>query len=382
MSAFQIITALAIAVGAVVMVVCVGLTRRIRGLVSDEQQQRQWRTLNVLMVFFVAGYALAIVLVLSTLRHLLEVLTGVVFLSGAVFVYLVVRLGHGTMTTLKKHAQQEHDKAIELAKALRELEATMGKLEATNADLARSNSELEQFAYVASHDLQEPLRKVKAFGDLLASEHRDSVGEEGAMYIDRMQSAASRMSALIVDLLAFSRVTRKREAPSEVDLRAVAGEVIQDLEARIDECGGTVDVGELPTIEARPTQMRQLFQNLISNGLKFRKSDTPPVIELSATVDDDAVNLAVKDNGIGFDPKYANRIFGIFQRLHGRGEYEGTGIGLAICSKIVSGHGGTIRAEGDVGEGATFYVTLPRRQPRQPEGEPEAAARQEIGDQS
>ena len=367
MTTLQLVTAICITLGAVILAVSATRTKAIVALARDTSQRRSWRTLTALMVFFIAGYVAAIYLVFQAHGWLLEVVTGVVFLGGALFVYVVVHVGHGTMLDLDRRATTERQKAEELRVAHGELQRAMTKLTQSNVELARSNSELEQFAYIASHDLQEPLRKVKAFGALLADEYGGKLGEEGSMYISRMDNAAGRMSALIDDLLAFSRVTRRSEPFCEVNLKQIATEVVGDLEARIESSGGRVEVGQLPAIEARPTQMRQLLQNLIANALKFRRSEEPPVIDVSATLvdgEDASCELRVADNGIGFDPKHAERIFGIFQRLHGRSDYEGNGVGLAICQKIVLAHGGSIEALGQPGAGATFVVSLPLTQAR------------------
>jgi PAS domain S-box-containing protein len=230
-------------------------------------------------------------------------------------------------------------------------------------ELRRSNAELEQFAYVASHDLQEPLRKIQAFGDLLAAKHAAALPAEGQGYVKKMQASAGRMSRLIDDLLTYSRVTTHARPFARVDLAAAVREVVDDLELRAEKAGGRVEVGPLPEVEADPVQMRQLFQNLIGNALKFHRPDVPPVVAVSAEPDGDGWAVTVADNGIGFDDKYAGRIFQVFQRLHGRDEYDGTGVGLAICRKIVDRHGGAITARGRPGEGATFVVALPARPP-------------------
>lgn len=235
------------------------------------------------------------------------------------------------------------------------------------AELKRSNQELEQFASVASHDLQEPLRKIQAFGDRLLATCGSNLGEQGRDYLERMRSAASRMSTLINDLLTFSRVTTKAQPFAKVDLLKEARQVVIDLEARIEQTGGRVELGSLPVLWADPMQMRQLLQNLIANGLKFHRQGVPPVVRVDArrlagpsdTSAGPAWEIRVEDEGIGFDEKYLGRLFQLFQRLHGRGEYEGTGIGLAICRKIVERHGGAITARGEPGRGATFLVTLP-----------------------
>jgi len=226
-------------------------------------------------------------------------------------------------------------------------------------ELERSNRELQDFAYVASHDLQEPLRKIQAFGDRLAERHHAVLGEEGADFLRRMQGAARRMQSLIQDLLAYSRVSSKAQPFASVELGQVMDGVLGDLQARIEETGGRVEVGALPEIQADPVQMRQLLQNLVANALKFHRPGVPPLVRVErARGDDGMVEIRVSDNGIGFDTRYLDRIFTPFERLHARGEYEGTGMGLAICRKIARRHGGDVTAHGTPGEGATFIVTL------------------------
>jgi len=238
------------------------------------------------------------------------------------------------------------------------------QLEVTNLNLQRSNQELQDFAYVASHDLQEPLRKIQAFGTILQDEYAETLGE-GGDYLVRMRSAAARMSTLIEDLLAFSRVTTHAKEHAEIDLTTIIGEVLEDLEARIGDTHGTVSVGKLPKIHADPMQMRQLFQNLIGNALKFHRPDIPPNVIIESTIIKPTSNsngtyeIRVSDNGVGFDEKYLDRIFAVFQRLHGRDSYEGTGIGLAVCRKIVERHNGEITATSTPGKGSTFIIRLP-----------------------
>ena len=243
-------------------------------------------------------------------------------------------------------------------------------------ELARSNAELEQFAFVASHDLQEPLRKIQAFGDRVKTKcEKIDLGEAGD-YLNRMQNAAARMQTLINDLLAFSRVIRSSQPFVPVDLGRITKEVLNDLEVRIEKSGARVDAGELPTINGDPTQMRQLLQNLLSNALKFQPAGKQPVVTISSRIiSDPSANesaaaldanpvweISVQDNGIGFDEKHLEKIFAVFQRLHGRTEYEGTGIGLAVCRRILDRHGGTITARSQPGKGATFVFTVPSRQ--------------------
>jgi PAS domain S-box-containing protein len=249
------------------------------------------------------------------------------------------------------------------------------KLAAYAHQLERSNRELEQFASVASHDLQEPLRKIQAFGDRLQATSNEALGEEGRKYLERMQAAAARMRALINDLLTFARLTTKVQPFAPVNLGPLAHQIVSDLEGRIQQTRGRVEVGDLPTVDADPMQMRQLLQNLISNGLKFHRPGEPPVVKVEGRVltstdrlvdgdgkGDPLCLLTVADNGIGFEESYLDRIFEAFQRLHARHEYEGTGMGLAISRKIVERHHGTITARSAPGQGATFIVTLPVKQ--------------------
>ena len=233
-----------------------------------------------------------------------------------------------------------------------------------------SNQELQDFASVAAHDLQEPLRKIQSFSDRLKIKAQEDLKPDARDYVDRIQASAQRMQVLINDLLTYSRVTTKAQPFAKVDLNDVVKQVVSDLEIRIEQSKGKVEWRDLPVIDADATQMHQLFQNLISNALKFAKPGQTPVVKVEAEITNHsplgksgpAYQIQIKDNGIGFDEKYLDRIFTIFQRLHGRHEYEGTGIGLAVCRKIVDRHGGFVTASSSPGEGATFIVTLPLKQ--------------------
>jgi PAS domain S-box-containing protein len=243
-------------------------------------------------------------------------------------------------------------------------------------ELARSNAELEQFAFVASHDLQEPLRKIQAFGDRLKTKCDAAKLQDGREYLDRMQSAAARMQTLINDLLTFSRIISRNQPFVPVNLQELTREVLSDLELRIEKSGAIVEVGDLPEIDGDATQMRQLLQNLISNALKFHKPESQPKVRIQHRILDvparpgrdnngndntQFCELSIKDNGIGFEEKHLDKIFAVFQRLHGRQEYEGTGIGLAVCRRIVERHGGALTAKSQPAQGATFIATLPLR---------------------
>jgi PAS domain S-box-containing protein len=250
---------------------------------------------------------------------------------------------------------------------------TEDRLRASTVTLLQNNRELEEFASVASHDLQEPLRKVQAFVGCLRDEQSATLNAEGVEYLDRIQNAAARMGTLVSDLLEISRLSSKGRPFVPVNLNDVVGDVLSDLETRLAETNGRVVVSSLPVVASDPVQMRQLFQNLIGNALKFHRKDEQPIVHVSAEVIDNgeitgstrlgtSCRISVVDNGIGFDEKYLEKVFTIFQRLHGRGEYEGTGIGLAICRKIVERHGGTLTARSRLGKGATFIATLPMLQ--------------------
>ncbi len=234
--------------------------------------------------------------------------------------------------------------------------------------LALSNRELQDFATVAAHDLQEPLRKIQSFADRLRLKSSANLDLDTIDYLERIQKSSYRMQTLINDLLDYSRVSTKVQPFAPVDLNHILAQVISDLEIRLEKTQGKVKCGDFPKIEADPMQMSQLFLNLINNALKFHRPGIPPVVKISARVikspRDSIENceITVADNGIGFDEKYGDRIFTIFQRLHGKQEYEGTGIGLAICRKIVERHGGAIIAKSNPGEGATFITTIPINQ--------------------
>jgi len=225
--------------------------------------------------------------------------------------------------------------------------------------LERSNRELQDFASVAAHDLQEPLRKIQAFAGRLTTKCQDQLSEEGRDYLERMQSSAHRMQRLIEDLLTFSRVSTRGQPFLRVNLTTIAQEVLSDLEIKIEQSGAKVSIEGLSELDADPVQMRQLLQNLISNAIKFQKPGVTPEVRVTGRPIGRFLELEVSDNGIGFDEKYLDRIFTIFQRLHGRQEYEGTGVGLAVCRRIAERHGGSITARSAPGEGATFVVLLP-----------------------
>jgi two-component system sensor kinase FixL len=245
------------------------------------------------------------------------------------------------------------------------------KLKIEARKLEASNRELQDFASVAAHDLQEPLRKIQSFADRLRVVAKESVSAEVVDYLERIQKSAFRMQVLINDLLSYSRLSTKLQTFVPTDLGSVLHQVLADLDLRIESTQAQIRMEPLPVIEADPSQMHQLFSNLISNALKFHKPGVTPVVEVSArkitgpSGHDQHYEICVADNGIGFEEKYLDRIFTIFQRLHGRHQYEGTGIGLAICKKIVERHGGVLTAKSQPGEGATFILTVPMHEKRE-----------------
>lgn len=255
------------------------------------------------------------------------------------------------------------------------VEKTKAKLdlEMKVAALNRSNYELEQFAYAASHDLQEPLRKVRAFGDRLQHRYAKHLDDTGKDYIMRMQGAAERMQNLIEDLLTYSRINKKEKGFERTNMSEVLKDILSDISELTRRTHAHITYDELPVIEAIPSLIGQLLQNLIINAIKFRKENTEPVIHISSSIkkgkeldqvskifaEKEYARIAITDNGIGFDEKYADKIFVIFQRLHGRTEFEGSGIGLAVCKRICEKHHGYISAYSKVGKGATFVIVLP-----------------------
>jgi PAS domain S-box-containing protein len=237
---------------------------------------------------------------------------------------------------------------------------TERRLAAQRLELQRSNAALNEFAFVASHDLQEPLRKILSFGERLETSAGPVLEGNSRHYLDRMLDAATRMRSLISDLLAYSQITTSETPFATTDLAAIARDVVADLETSIAEAGARVDVGELPVIEADAPQMRQLFQNLLANALKFRRADAPLVVRLETSSQrNGSRTITVTDNGIGFKQEHGEKIFRMFERLHARAQYAGSGMGLAICRKIVERHGGTIAATSSAGRETTFSVTLP-----------------------
>lgn len=239
--------------------------------------------------------------------------------------------------------------------------------------LERSSQELEYFAFSASHDMQEPLRKIQTFGDMILGKHAELVDDLGRDYLERMMNSARRMSDQVRGLLNYSRVNTTGKPFTPVDLTGTVREALAGMGQLVIESDAAFEIGDLPTLDADPVQMRLLFQHLIENALKFR-SEKKPLIKIYANSVDNAersglrtgtqyYDIFVEDNGIGFDERYLDRIFTLFRRLHGRSTYEGTGMGLPVCRRIVERHNGSITAKSALGQGATFIITLPSKKP-------------------
>lgn len=360
------------------------LMDRIRGLSAEaleaEEAQLELRTgqardqiaLARVATFASAGLAIAIilaaaVLIRSELRRRLAVNQALVEAKEQLEIsFDAVRESETRFRDLADHFERlVQERTAELNEQARHLQA--------------SNKELETFAYIASHDLQEPLRKIQAFGDRLLKKHRDKLDEDGRDSLGRMLDSAGRMRRLIEDLLAYSRIGTAARPPAPVKLNAVLSDVVNIFEVRLEQTGGRIAVGPLPVVNGDESQLRQLFQNLIGNAIKFAKADRPPLVQIDAVefrdlpadadpprVDGPGWRIAVRDNGIGFEQQYADRIFELFQRLHGRHEYEGTGLGLAICKKITRQHGILLRVRSTPGIGTTFFLDWPLGAREQP----------------
>ena len=277
--------------------------------------------------------------------------------------WVLVRVNNKTEQQYKNSLEQQNIKLAD------EVKARTKELTLYAEELARSNRELEDFAFVASHDLQEPLRKIRAFGDRLMTSYSSSIDPKGQDYLKRMYNAAERMSNLISDLLEYSRINTRGKAFVVVSLDQVLIDVIDDLEVAIDESSATIQTTPLPEINGDITQLNQLFLNLLSNAIKFKQDDIPPVIHISYNesyafdpilkTDSLWYEITIKDNGIGFSQEFEDKIFIPFQRLHTRSQYKGTGIGLAVCRRIVERHGGDISVKSEINSGTEFTIKIP-----------------------
>jgi len=308
--------------GALIMLAAILHTRRILRLFTLSAFIKKWRLLYLLSIFFFLGYLGVIYIVWTGQEHILLLLTGVIFFFGAVFVYIVALIGFSTFQILQKSNEN---------------------LEETITNLKARNDELEQFNYATSHDLKEPMNTVLAFTDILQKEYASSLGDEGKTYLQYTRQAAERMREMVESLMKYLQVGQN-DHRARKDLNTLLQEVQQELQGSIIATGATLKSGPLPTLFVNEHELKRLLQNLISNSLKYRKPTVPPVISISAEKCEKERHwrFSVQDNGIGIDPKYARSVFQIFTQLHPKGNYEGLGLGLTMCKKIVEIHGGTI----------------------------------------
>ena len=326
---------------------------------AEVRNVERWRNAIfavILATFGVSGLAVAVWLRICILRPLSRLRAATRRVASEDFGQRIAVQGPADLVGLGADVESLRTRAVaELGKA----DAGQRLVEEQAAELRRSNAELEQFAYVASHDLQEPLRKVSSFCQMLERRYGDVLDERGKQYIGFAVDAAKRMQVLINDLLTFSRVGRVSERTGPVDLAEALTQALANLSTRLEENDAEVEHDPLPTVLGDPTLLTMLLQNLVGNAVKFRAADRPPQIRVTAEQVGQEWRLAVQDNGIGVDPQFGDKIFVIFQRLHGREEYGGTGIGLALAKKIVEYHGGRIWLDPDYHEGARFVFTLP-----------------------
>ena len=292
---------------------------------------------------------------------------GALLAAGSITTILLLLWAYRIM---HRYAAERDRAESEVRHANQELQAKIGQLDLLNRELEarvkertlgleRSNHDLQQFAFVASHDLQEPLRMVSSYLGLLSKACQGKLDAEAEKYIGFAVDGATRMQALIRDLLAYAQVSTQAPVLTRTQLNEVVSQARYALLTSIRETGAEIVTEPLPELEVDPLKMSLVFQNLLSNAIKFRQPGGKPFIRIGARQEEGEWRISVRDSGIGFDPKYAKKIFGAFQRLHGKGEYPGTGIGLAICNRIIEVHGGRIWAEADPGAGATFHFTLP-----------------------
>ncbi|GGJ92573.1 histidine kinase [Streptomyces camponoticapitis] len=323
----------------------------------DARALRNWTFAAIALVILTLAGSVVVALRRGVTNHLDRLSDDVRTVAAGDFTHPVTGSGPADLRLLASDIEAMRAR---LAAELLHREAASAELAAQAEELSRSNAELEQFAYVASHDLQEPLRKVASFCQLLERRYSDQLDDRARQYIDFAVDGANRMQGLISDLLAFSRVGRLLADQSTVDLEDVYERTLYALSESIEESGAVITHDPLPAVEGDRTQLGMLFQNLVANAVKFRDPRRSPNIHISARRTDGEWEFAVEDNGIGIAPEFAERVFVVFQRLHTREQYSGNGIGLALCKKIVEYHGGTISLDPDHSPGARLVFTLPK----------------------
>jgi len=337
MENFTLLTVGLILGGAIILLLAISRTHKIFKFLTLKKTRSSWRNLYLLMTFFFLGYLTVMLIVFMGYKDILPLLTGVIFFFGAVFVFIVVTTG---------------------SKTLKNLQEVNEGLEEKIQEMKGQNHELQQFNYATSHDLQEPMNTVIGCVSMLQQDYGDKMDEKANRFMTYSIQAADRMKELILGLSDFLKIGRERYR-DVTDLDNLANIVIQELHASIESSGARIKVENLPTLNVNAKDMKRVFQNLISNALKYRKPDETPEITISAERQDEKSWLfTVKDNGIGINENSFEKVFQIFAQLHQRDKYEGMGIGLSICKKVVELHGGKIWPESEVGVGTTFYFTL------------------------
>lgn len=340
--------------------------------VNDITVRREYLLIGKLRMDKVRAYAGKMIKAEQRLVEQRSVQARASFGNTLVIIFALSMLTFVALVTLYRLLDNELHRRAENEAQLRAYEQ---QLQEKIQQLETSNQELERMAFVASHDMQEPLRKIRAFGDLLTERFSPSLEGDGRLFLNKIITSADRMSMLIRDLLNFSRLTSQRDLFTPVSLNELVDKIMNDLELVIQESNATVSRGNLPVIDAVPLQLEQLLLNLVTNALKYVQPGVAPQVRIEAEFTETAfypglvvgeryVRLTICDNGIGFDEKYLDRIFDIFQRLHSKTNYEGTGIGLAICKRVVTHHNGYITAQSREGVGTTFIVLLPEKQPK------------------
>ncbi len=350
MSILIIVTFSLIILGAIILLMAIAGTRKIMELIVELNYHRKWRILFILMVVFFFGYLGTAYLIWQQEASFLHIAIGALFLLVSIFVYIVVKSGWHTILDLKKRTTHATNHA-------KMVQASQRELRFINKKLLAQNKGLERFTYIASHDLQEPLRTINSFIGLFEEEYAENLDEHGKLYLSYISHSSSRMSELIKSLLDHTRIGREKKI-EPVNCNTLAQDVIEDLTALINDTEAKITIGDLPAFNAYKVELKQLLQNLINNAIKFRKKGTKPEIEIKAEYKKNRWIFSVSDNGIGIEKQYIDKIFEIFHRLHNRQEYEGTGIGLAHCKRIAELHNGNIWVESEPNVGSTFYFSI------------------------
>ena len=326
--------------------------RKIFHLIHQLEYRRNWVILRYLMIFFFIGYLVVAFVVYAGYPNILSLLTGIVFFFGALFVFIVVRFGLMTITEL---IQKTNESELQNEK----LEKSRQELKLINDELHAHNQELTKFNHIAAHDLQAPLHNISSIITLLERDHLDEFGPGAREYLSFITRSSERMRNLIIALLDYSKIGSEKQF-QDVNSHQVMNEVVEDHDTIIKDHNVTVKFEHLPKIRAHRIELTQLFQNLLTNGIKFTRKSAHPIIEVTASEDDDNWHFVFSDNGIGIKDDDKDRIFNMFQRVHTMHEYEGSGIGLANCKKIVELHGGKIWVESKPNKGSQFHFTISR----------------------